>query len=441
MISGSAGNDLIFGDHGAVVGIAQLGDGSFAVRRPPAADRHAAPARPLRDPPEPAAPVRVDVDQHGTAGDGGAADLIRGNTGDDVIVGGQGADQILGNDGNDDIIGGHTGWLSPLRLGTALLIGDRYGAGGFDTGDTIDAGAGNDWIAGDNADPAAHRLVGRPAVPRPAGADDLRRRRQRPDRRQRRRLQHGRLAARPEQPLRPGRQRCRRRRPGNEERYVELFDHTIDAGAGHVRRRQHRRRRRGRRDLRPARRRHDPGRRLDDRRRRQRSRSTCSHTRMSVEDCAGIGRDGRDWVEGNGGDDTIFGGLGQDDLIGGSSNLYSLTTPNQRPDGSDMIFGGAGMRLAAQQLRRPRADGPRPRRRHDPRRQRRHLPPRRHQRPAVEPVRLPHLQLRQRTSRPSGSSRGRTASSTTRRAARPRPARSAPPTSSTARTATTRSTA
>ena len=38
--------------------------------------------------------------------------------------------------------------------------------------------------------------------------------------------------------------------------------------------------------------------------------------------------------------------------------------------------------------------GPRPRRRHDPRRQRRHLRPRRHQRPAVEPVRLPHLQLR-----------------------------------------------
>src|SRR5262249_24000604 len=68
----------------------------------------------------------------------------------DVIVGGQGADQILGNDGNDDIIGGHTGWLTPLVLGTALTIADRFGTAGSDTGDTIDAGAGNDWAEGDN---------------------------------------------------------------------------------------------------------------------------------------------------------------------------------------------------------------------------------------------------------------------------------------------------
>ena len=67
-------------------------------------------------------------------------------------------------------------------------------------------------------------------------------------------------------------------------------------------------------------------------------------TRRSVEDWAGIGRDGRDWVEGNGGDDAIFGGLGQDDLIGGSSSLYSLTAA-QRVDGADMIFGGAGVQL------------------------------------------------------------------------------------------------
>src|SRR5204863_136987 len=52
--------------------------------------------------------------------------------------------------------------------------------------------------------------------------------------------------------------------------------------------------------------------------------------------------DGDDYVEGNGGNDTIYGGLGQDDLIGGSSSLFSLTTPSQRPDGSDLIFGGAG---------------------------------------------------------------------------------------------------
>ncbi len=52
--------------------------------------------------------------------------------------------------------------------------------------------------------------------------------------------------------------------------------------------------------------------------------------------------DGDDYIEGNGGADVIFGGLGQDDIIGGSSDLFSLTTPAMRPDGSDVIFGGAG---------------------------------------------------------------------------------------------------
>src|SRR5207247_4437447 len=52
--------------------------------------------------------------------------------------------------------------------------------------------------------------------------------------------------------------------------------------------------------------------------------------------------DGDDYIEGGGGNDTVFGGLGQDDIIGGSSNLFTLTTPGMRPDGSDMIFGGAG---------------------------------------------------------------------------------------------------
>ncbi|MCH5377199.1 MAG: hypothetical protein JJ992_24820, partial [Planctomycetes bacterium] len=56
--------------------------------------------------------------------------------------------------------------------------------------------------------------------------------------------------------------------------------------------------------------------------------------------------DGDDYVEGNGGNDVIFGGLGQDDLIGGSSDLFALdvynSSVNERPDGSDLIFGGAG---------------------------------------------------------------------------------------------------
>ena len=54
--------------------------------------------------------------------------------------------------------------------------------------------------------------------------------------------------------------------------------------------------------------------------------------------------DGNDWIEGNGGNDAIFGGLGADNLIGGISSLFTLTTPEQRPDGSDYIFGGSGRR-------------------------------------------------------------------------------------------------
>jgi Ca2+-binding RTX toxin-like protein len=54
--------------------------------------------------------------------------------------------------------------------------------------------------------------------------------------------------------------------------------------------------------------------------------------------------DGHDYMEGNGGADLMFGGLGQDDMIGGSSELYGLDTWAKRPDGSDIMFGGAGIR-------------------------------------------------------------------------------------------------
>ena len=46
----------------------------------------------------------------------------------------------------------------------------------------------------------------------------------------------------------------------------------------------------------------------------------------------------------------IFGNLGQDDIIGGSSSLFSLTSPTLRPDGADLIFGGAGTRHRPQRL-------------------------------------------------------------------------------------------
>src|SRR6185503_5048227 len=51
--------------------------------------------------------------------------------------------------------------------------------------------------------------------------------------------------------------------------------------------------------------------------------------------------DGNDYIEGNGGEDMLIGNLGQDDIIGGSSEFFGLTSGTMRPDGSDIIFGGA----------------------------------------------------------------------------------------------------
>ena len=57
--------------------------------------------------------------------------------------------------------------------------------------------------------------------------------------------------------------------------------------------------------------------------------------------------DGDDYIEGGGGADTIFGNLGQDDIVGGSSSLFTLgASSSLRPDGADVIFGGAGTRVA-----------------------------------------------------------------------------------------------
>ena len=63
--------------------------------------------------------------------------------------------------------------------------------------------------------------------------------------------------------------------------------------------------------------------------------------------------DGDDYIEGNGGNDRIYGNLGQDDIIGGSSSQFGLgdadaafhgvaTGNDLRPDGADLIYGGAG---------------------------------------------------------------------------------------------------
>ena len=56
--------------------------------------------------------------------------------------------------------------------------------------------------------------------------------------------------------------------------------------------------------------------------------------------------DGNDYIEGGGGNDVVFGNQGQDDIVGGSSDLFTLNTRDLRPDGSDTIFGGSGTQIA-----------------------------------------------------------------------------------------------
>ncbi|MGY4311159.1 Ca2+-binding RTX toxin-like protein [Bradyrhizobium sp. JR3.5] len=56
--------------------------------------------------------------------------------------------------------------------------------------------------------------------------------------------------------------------------------------------------------------------------------------------------DGQDYIEGNAGNDILFGNQNQDDLVGGNSDMFSLNSPTLRPDGSDLIFGGSGNAIA-----------------------------------------------------------------------------------------------
>ena len=304
VVSGNDGNDLVFGDHGKVestVPFAPYGGllGIFAELLP------------LNMPlgVHPFAWTSIDT----LIGDGGGADLLRGNAGEDVVIGGQDVDRITGGDGDDDLIGGHNV------------------AGGSDTGDFIDAGGGNDVVAGDNAnllrtgDISSLRfqtLTDGAIFATDTGCANI--------------PNAGACATSPTQVNDDPR--------GAKERFVALFDHDTSTPAG-----------RYGDDVIAGGAEDDvlfgqlgndwiqgDGSAIDDA---GAITVDVRTTRLSVEDWAGPERDGDDWIEGNGGDDVIFGGLGRDDLIGGSSNLYSLTTPDRRPDGADTIFGGAGIRL------------------------------------------------------------------------------------------------
>ena len=67
--------------------------------------------------------------------------------------------------------------------------------------------------------------------------------------------------------------------------------------------------------------------------------------------------DSDDYMEGNGGNDLMYGDLGQDDMIGGSSDLFGLVTAQMRPDGSDIMYGGAGIDFGRNDIGDATVDG------------------------------------------------------------------------------------
>ncbi|MDB5299554.1 MAG: type secretion target repeat protein, partial [Phycisphaerales bacterium] len=297
-ITGDAGNDLIVG--GTAGDSISGGDGNDLVFGDYA--RIAGPSidlslLPLAMPTQPFTFTSTATQN----ADGGGNDAIHGDAGDDILIGGQGSDTVWGDAGNDDIIGGHNV------------------AGGNDAGDALDGGSGNDVIAGDNAaifrtgttlSPRMRTLSGQTIYD-----------------------SNGNILVTGASQNDPA---------GGGERLITLFDHSnnpppgtfgddnIAGGAGN--------------DLIFGQLGNDAI---------QGDGSIGIDVRAlghSADDFAGPGADGDDYIEGNGGNDLIYGNLGQDDIIGGSSSLFSLTTPAQRPDGSDVIFGGSGTHAARNDL-------------------------------------------------------------------------------------------
>lgn len=222
----------------------------------------------------------------------GDSDTMNGGDGDDILLGGQGGDRMRGDVGDDDLIGGHNV------------------AGGSDAGDTIDGGLGNDVIAGDNARiERTNASVGPRMRTLAAGLlyDDA-----------------GNALVTADSQANP---------TGAEERFVELFEGVGTSQTGGSDR--------------------ISGGAQDDVIFGQFANDLIEGDGdidldltdgISLEDFAGLGSDGDDYIEGNAGDDVLLGNLGQDDLIGGSSDLFGYTTIEERSDGADTLYGGAGTR-------------------------------------------------------------------------------------------------
>ena len=307
-VHAGAGNDLVFGDFGVVEGSVDASQLplSMVIGKP------------------------FSFRSIYTSNEFGGNDRLYGEDGEDIIIGGQKDDVIYGGNHDDDLIGGNN-------------IGASASEPANDGNDRIDGGTGNDVIAGDNArierrgdtlSPSIRVLIGSVIYGESiqAGTDAI---------------------AQVTDASQPN-------PTGVKSRVIELFDHSdtpapgthgndylaggpdndlifgqlgddvvqgdgaVDDGALPFNASTY-----------------VPGMRMDVGAARLNGLLVVS---PSVEATS----DGDDYIEGNGGNDVIFGNLGQDDIVGGSSSLYGglIGAETLRPDGSDLIFGGAGTDLA-----------------------------------------------------------------------------------------------
>ncbi len=234
------------------------------------------------------------------AGDGGDGDLIHGNAGDDIILGGQGDDNIFGDAGDDDLIGGHNVEGGADELDTPAGLND-----------IMDGGSGDDVLAGDNAEilrrpdtisPRFRALDGKALYDSNGDADVTGTHQPNPSGAQGRDIflfdhSHNPIPDSFGDDFMAG-------GPDEDVMFGQLGDDIMQGDASIT--------------------------------------EVVNATDPSVE---GVDDDD-DYIEGNGGKDLIFGNLGQDDILGGSSALFGLTNSSLRPDDEDIIFGGAGTRLA-----------------------------------------------------------------------------------------------
>lgn len=269
-------------------------------------------------------------------GDGGEGDIIRGEEGDDILLGQQGDDRMWGGSGDDDMIGGHNvaGGYDEL---TAPAVNATLNP---DMNDLMDGGSGDDAMAGDNA------IIWR-------RGDDITPRF--------RTLANGETAIYttnvdvldPE--IDTNVDSAYQSNPDDAVgRDIELVDHADNTATGLFGA-----------DVMAGGADSDVmyGQLDDDLMQGDGSIESAvvvgpwvSHT-LTIDDdtldpldtdetlyfnIPEQDSDADDYMEGNGGNDLMYGGLGQDDIIGGSSELFGLVTEVMRPDGSDIIFGGAG---------------------------------------------------------------------------------------------------